>query len=609
MAEIRVLDTALINKIAAGEVVERPASVVKELIENALDAGARNITVEISDGGLELIRVTDDGCGIPPDQAKTAFLRHATSKLTDDDGLNRILTMGFRGEALSSIAAVSMTEMISKTANEKIGVKISVHGGIVQDTRETAGVTGTSVSVRNLFYNTPARKKFLKKPGTEGSYVADAVARLALGRWDVSFTFINNTLEVFSAPGENLRAAALAVYGRDIAGKLLDVRHERGHITVTGLAGKPEIARGNRAMGSFFINNRYIRNTIVQSAVEAAYKGKLTVGKFPVYILNLIIPPELTDVNVHPAKMEARFSRDVDIFRIIMGAVDAALKSADLIPRVHIPIQSPPPVITREKYKAPDFIPDFTKNVSIVDEIKVIENIEHIVREPGSVYTATPNPAIPDLQYIFIQPELNEKQKIADFRIIGQFFGVYWLIEATDHSACYIMDQHAAHERVLYEEIKEKLMSSGIISQRVIEPIAIKLIPAEASAVCENRRLLTNMGFELEDMYDNNIAIRSVPYIFEQPADGAFFMEIVSRLMDEAENADTAGIYELRADAVSRLACRAAVKANDRLNAHEARALIDRALRLENPFTCPHGRPVMVELTRREIEKMFKRIQ
>lgn len=577
MSEILVLGTELINKIAAGEVVERPASVAKELVENALDAGATRIVVEIADGGLELIKVSDNGTGIPAAQAATAFLRHATSKLPDESALGRILTMGFRGEALSSIAAVSMAEMQTKFKDEETGTKIQIHGGILQNAAEIALTGGTAITVRNLFYNTPARRKFLKKPGTEGSYVAEAVERLSLGRPDVSFTFINNKVEVFHTSGASLRDAVLAVYGRDIAGKLLDVDLPRGRIRITGVAGKPECARGNRAMGNFFVNGRFIRHSTVRAAVEAAYKTKLTVGKFPVYVLNMDIPPDLVDVNVHPAKMEARFSRDVDVYPIMYGAVDAALKSGDLVPKIsfNIPTPKPPP--------------------------------EPVFAEATAAYQPSAMPEIPDLQYIYIAPAPDKAPPPPEFNIVAQFFGVYWLVERVDGSACYIMDQHAVHERILYEEITQTLKSSGVISQRMISPVALKLSAAEARTVAEHRQLLINMGFEIEDMFDDNIAIRSVPYIFDQPADPSFFAEILDALAASLDqNVD---MYDLRTEAISRLACRAAVKANDRLSPREARALIERALKLDNPFTCPHGRPVMVELGRKEIEKMFKRIQ
>ncbi|MDR1703786.1 MAG: DNA mismatch repair endonuclease MutL [Clostridiales bacterium] len=615
---IRLLDESLINKIAAGEVVERPASVVKELCENSLDAGARNITVEIADGGLELIRVTDDGCGIPAGEAETAFMRHATSKLHDAEGLNAIMTLGFRGEALSSVAAVSITEIITKTADAETAVKLCIKGGLLTEKSEAAGPTGTAITVRDLFYNTPARRKFLKKPGTEGGYVADAVTKLAFSRPDAAVTFINNGSEVFSTKGGDLKTAALAILGRDAASKLIAVNYQRGLITVTGLTGKPELSRGNRGHGFFYINNRYIRNPIAQSAVEAAYKTRLMTGRFPVYILNQEIPPELVDVNVHPAKLEARFSRDVDVYRIMLGAVDSALKpgfaasvNIDFGRKAHKETQrkaqtEPPsePLIVRETYKPPEFIPDFAK----ADDTGPPMTHPYAAETAAAYNNDTIKSSLPDLTYIYIPPvplEAPVKQGIGEYRIIGQLLGTYWLIERMDGESCYLLDQHAAHERVIFEELNASLAQKGAVSQRMVEPVAVKLTSREKQTVADNMQLLVNMGFELEDMYDDNLAIRAVPYIFDSPADGGFFMEIIDKLCDEQEIGSP---YDTRLDAVSRMACRAAVKANDRLSEREARALIERALESENPFTCPHGRPVIVELTRRDIEKMFKRI-
>lgn len=607
MAQIKVLDGSLINKIAAGEVVERPASVVKELCENSIDAGASVITVEIENGGTSLIRVSDNGCGIPAEQAKTAFLRHATSKLEDLAGLERILTLGFRGEALSSIAAVAMVELYTKTADEQAGSKIEINGGVVVSESAVGTSEGTSVTVRNLFYNTPARRKFLKKPSQEGVYVTDAVTRLALGRPDISFRLVNNGATTVSTNGSgDVRTAVLGVYGKETASKMLDVNFEKNGRRLSGLCGKPELARGNRSMCSFFINGRYIKSDVMQSAAWGAYKTRLPIGKFPVFTLYLTVAPDSVDVNVHPAKLEVRFDSDAEIYDLVKTAVENAFTGKTLIPSVGAPVfteglqKSPPsqlslnePQITYDAGSAVSHLPDITyiylNNGSEAEK-------EH--QEPFAAIKEhkVAQDASPDM--------FNEKPFFNNYKIIGQVFGTYWVIEQDE--SVYLIDQHAAHERVLYEEISEKLKSSGALPQRMIAPVPFRLSESERQTVADNMELLEEFGYEIEDMYDNTVAVRSVPYIFNNPAGGDFFMELVDRL---SETGGPDSVYEMKLDAISQISCKAAVKANDRLSYAEAKSLIEKILSLKNPFTCPHGRPVAVELSRRELEKMFKRVQ
>lgn len=618
MNEIRLLDNDLINKIAAGEVVERPASVVKELVENALDAGSTRITVEIQGGGLDLIKVTDNGCGIPRNHLPHAFLRHATSKISTDDDLFAISTMGFRGEALASIAAVAQVTMTSRTGDTDTGFRVGVAGGVYEGEREVAALIGTCVEVRNLFYNTPARKKFLKKPGTEGGAVSDLVTRLAIGRPDISFAFNNNSVNVFSTSGKGLRNVVLSVFGRNTAEKMIDCEYTMGLCKVSGLIGNLELSRGNRGHGNFFVNGRYIKNGTVQSAVEAAYKGRLTVGKFPVYILNLQIPPALVDINVHPAKLEARFSNDIDVFRLVLGAADTALRQSEAIPIHKFPASIQNISVNNTTLPKMPNTPTFPQPKPTIPPLSYNEGDRiNQIAEPITGYIPNFASDVPTLQYIYLDAATRQNEVVADdppavlrnYRIVGQFFGCFWLLEDYGTGTCYIVDQHAAHERLLYDEITEKLTGSGIISQRVIEPIAMNLTPRESAAVAENARLLSEIGFEIETMYGNTVAIRSLPYFFESVVNVDFFMEILDKLADEDGEGTVEGLYSLRTDAIARLACRAAVKANDRLADSEARALVNRIMQDNSQLTCPHGRPIITEVSRKDIDKMFKRVQ
>lgn len=594
---IKVLDSSLINKIAAGEVVERPASVVKELCENALDAGATAVTVEIEGGGLSFIRVTDNGSGIDAGEAESAFLRHATSKLQDADGLHNITTLGFRGEALSSIAAVSMTELTTKTADAEDAIKLTVHGGVLLGAEETAAPTGTSITVKNLFYNTPVRRKFLKKPSAEGGYVADVVTRLALGRPETAFAFITDGATVFATKGGSLREACLTVYGVETAGKLMDVDFAAGNVHITGFTGKPELSRGNRQMGHFYINRRHIKNHVMQSAVEAAYRTRLMTGRFPVFILNVELPAELVDVNVHPAKLEVRFHRDVDIYRLVYNAVFAALGGHLVASGAAAAVSAVPakqnPLYVRERYTPPPDLPPFAAK-SEPEGPAVNENFLEYA-------TSGIISELDDLTYIYIPNADNPSPAPPKprFRIVGQFFGTYWLIEA-ENDVCYLLDQHAAHERLLYDEITAELASGGATGQ-VILPVSVSLTSREKAAVVDNLALLKEMGFEVEE-HPSGVVVRAVPYIFQIPANSRFFMDVVDGLLEDGSGTDG------RADRVKSMACKAAVKARDALSGPEAQSLVERAMALGPDATCPHGRPVMVPLTKREVEKLFKRI-
>lgn len=643
MNNIRLLDNNLINKIAAGEVVERPASVVKELMENSIDAGATSITVEIKEGGISLIKITDNGKGIPKEELKTAFLRHATSKLRTLDDLEDIMTLGFRGEALSSIASVAQVEMITKTKDSQVGHKIVINGGVVEKEEESAGNNGTVFAMKNLFYNTPARRKFLKKPATEGGYVSEVVNRIALGHPEIAIKYINNGNTIMQTNGSgDVKSVVLYIYGRQMASQMIETSYSKDGFTVEGLIAKPELSRGNRNYENFFINGRYIKSNIVQNAVEEAYKGKLMVGKFPVFALNLKVPANTVDVNVHPTKLEVRFSDDNLIYDIMYNAVLKALKKTELIPEV---------TWDKPKKVKSDNVQGTLEDIAFNNTVeKKAENIEtKTVVENDFKYDDKPifsnqsvaekapepkNPVLNAINKVYQEPYCNEEKPIEkpaetenisekpeekpilneqkeekrkpffnNYRIVGQLFATYWIVE--QNNCMYLIDQHAAHERALYEDFTEKFKNSQISSQQLLQPIAVNLSEGEKVIVEENMELLESFGFEIEEFGARTYAIRAVPYVFNSPSNVSFFMDIVDTLADK----NLKSIYDTKEDAIAMMSCKAAVKGNDRLSYSEAQELIQRLLSLQDPFTCPHGRPTIIEMTKYELEKKFKRIQ
>lgn len=670
MQKIRLLDSKTINKIAAGEVVESPKSVVKELTENAIDAGASSVTVEIRDGGISYIRISDNGSGIPKEQVKSAFLRHATSKMTQIEDLEHIFTLGFRGEALASIAAVAQVEMLTKTRDEETGTRILISAGEIEAMEDAACREGTSITVKNLFYNVPARRKFLKKPATESGYVSDLINKIALGHPEVAIQYINNGNTVLHTAGNNdPKTAVFYVYGKDAANNMLPISYKKGEYAVTGLIGRPELCRANRNYENLFINGRFIKNAVVSSAVEDAYKTKLIIGKFPVFVLNLEVEPALVDVNVHPAKLEVRFKNDDEVYEFFYNAVSKALQETVLIPKAVLekkpkekqpqpeqqtlmetpkkaempekaammPTEKPTErpkmeaVILSKEEKAQLDIPKMEKPVETrptavaggrsVDELLkrkpsgfgVAQKAEpYLKKEPVKQELPKAEPVQeakktepPKQVEIPLQKEEKTEEKkpfFRDYRIIGQVFRTYWIVEQGE--CLYLIDQHAAHERILYEELMKKFKEEKVISQRMLTPLMLNLTPMETEVLRNNKELLESFGFELED-FGGKFALRSTPYLLQNPTGMGFFTDILDRLAEER----ITNVYDTKILAVATMACKAAVKGHDVLSVREAEALIHQLLQLEHPFTCPHGRPTIVELTRYEMEKMFKRIQ
>lgn len=640
MQKIQLLDSKTINKIAAGEVVESPKSVVKELAENAIDAGASAVTVEIKDGGISYIRVTDNGCGIPKDQVKSAFLRHATSKLSQIEDLEHIFTLGFRGEALASIAAVAQVELLTKTKEEATGTRICISAGEVEVLEDTACKEGTSITVKNLFYNVPARRKFLKKPATESGYVSDLVNKLALGHPEVSMQYINNGTTILHTAGNNdPKAAVFYVYGKEAAKQLLPLSYQQGEYSVSGLIGRPELCRANRNYENLFINGRFIKNSVVSAAVEEAYKTKLTIGKFPLFVLNLEVAPAQVDVNVHPAKLEVRFKNDDEVYDFFYTAVSEALQKEVLIPQAVIekktkekqpeaeqqtifvpPVEQDP---IKEAAELPAKTEDFICEI-VQEDIKEFDR-KKVTEENRAAIPQKTQPVKPQVsaspaggrsigELLKRKPSQNRVMQEADpypqeeqpffhqYTIVGQVFRTYWLVEQGE--TLYLIDQHAAHERVLYEELMSRFKAERVVSQRMLEPMMLNLTPMEAETLKENRALLESFGFELEEFADT-FALRSTPYFLKNQTGIGFFTELLDRLAEERIRS----VYDMKLLEVATMACKAAVKGNDVLSVKEAEALIHQLLQLEHPFTCPHGRPTIVALTQYEMEKLFKRVQ
>ncbi len=614
MAKINKLPKHMADLIAAGEVVERPASVVKELMENAVDAGATSITVEIQRGGISYIRVTDDGCGIECEDVKTAFVSHATSKIKTAEDLNTILTLGFRGEALPSIAAVSKVNMITKTADEEMGTSLTIEGGIITDFSDAGCAVGTTMIVRELFYNTPARMKFLKKDVSEGNFVASAVEKLALSHPEISIRFIRDGKQVFTTNGDgNLQNVCFSAFGKDFSNGLLSVDSAVGNVTVKGLVTPPFNCRGSRGMQYFFVNGRSVKNTTIMAAFENAYKNSVMVGKFPGGILFITLPPSLVDVNVHPSKIEVRFSDERAIFDAVYHSVKSALNESTAIKQVHLP---------EKKNVFNDFVArpqqefrqttvqenmTFTENVlkplsepvPFVSDVKIEYsadmdddpfNIEFPIAKPVQKVNTEPEKAI----------EIKEEKIENNIRFVGEAYKTYILIELNG-TLC-VIDKHAAHERILFNKLKSESQNNG--SQILLAPVTVTLGKEEYSAVTENIETISKAGFDIEDFGDGTVIVRSCPMDLEDceivPLIGEIAEYIIKNRRD-ITNEHLDWIYH-------NVACRSAIKAGDDNSDTELLALAKQVVEDNEVRFCPHGRPVMIELSKYELEKQFGRV-
>ena len=704
MSKIKVLDQITIDKIAAGEVIERPASIVKELVENAIDAGADSITTEIKEGGISLIRITDNGCGIEKEDVPGAFLRHSTSKISKIEDLTTISSLGFRGEALSSIAAIAQVELITKTKENDFGTSYRIEGGKEIAYEDTGAPDGTTFLIRQIFYNTPARRKFLKTPMTEASHVSELITRLAISHPEISFRFLNNGQEKLHTSGNGeVKDVIYHIFGRDVASNLIEVHSERNGIKIDGYIGAPVINRGNRNYENYFVNGRYMKNNIVAKGIEDAYKGFTMQHKYPFTVLYITLDKTDVDINVHPAKMEVRFSNQQSVYQAVYEAVLAGLNHKVLIPEVEIPEpkqakaeikeekqsalynkesgqegpgiakqstlqESKNPYNTGISQQMPTKQSVFQKsnnepvekdldyfmkrmkervisyhNQNSSAEVKDrsgifksdlqkdrikeaarfrAENEARQVKQDEDLSQAVKNnemkveaeqevPASmvqekkvePPHQMNLFDDHMVKRQFKAEYRIIGQVFNTYWMVEFD--GKLYIIDQHAAHERVLYEKTKKGLSSKEHFAQYVNPPIILELSMKEAELLNAHMDSFTKLGFEIEPFGQDSYAVRSVPANLFSLARKDLLLEMLDDLSDEIYTGLTPEIIE---DKIATMSCKAAVKGNMNLSYDEADALIGELLQLENPYHCPHGRPTIITISKYEMEKKFKRI-
>ena len=642
MPNIAILNQETIDKIAAGEVVERPCSVVKELVENAIDAGSTAITVEIKEGGISFIRITDNGCGIERDQVTVAFYRHSTSKIRSAEDLLTVKSLGFRGEALSSISAVARVELITKTYDELTGTRYVIEGSKELSNEEIGAPDGTTFIVKDLFYNVPARRKFLKTAQTEGSYISDMVEKLALSHPDISFKFINNNQTKLHTSGNgNRKDIIYHIFGREISSSLLEVKHECEYFKVEGFIGKPVITRGNRNYENYFINGRYVKSNILSRAIEEAYKSFLMQHQYPFTVLYFTFFSEL-DVNVHPTKMELRFDNNNEIYVELCDTIYAILSHKEMIPEVPVDSTPAPKKIVHEykepipepfekrrinevraaesrsvygqsvtsAAKAPAVNEQLTDNTSKMQTAKasasaLVAGTGNSVEltpetstayEPAQVVTGTQQ-TLGDYDKVFLT-ESSKKQ----FSIIGQLFKTYWLIEFEDK--LYIIDQHAAHEKVLYEKTMARLANKDFTSQRISPPIVMTLDAKESEMLEKYRPQIEQFGYEVEHFGGKEYMISAIP-------DNLFnidMKDLFIEMLDDFSNSTGRQTPDIITEKVASMSCKAAVKGNDKLTLPEINELIDELLSLDNPYNCPHGRPTIISMSKYEIEKKFKRI-
>lgn len=612
---IKVLDQVTINKIAAGEVIERPSSVVKELVENAIDAKATAITIEIKEGGISFIRITDNGQGFEKEDIPVAFLRHSTSKIQSVEDLMTISSLGFRGEALSSICAVAQVELITKTHESLMGTRYVIEGGKEKEVEAVGCPDGTTFIIRNLFYNTPARRKFLKTPVTEAGYISELVEKLAMSHPDVSFRFINNNQNKLHTSGNgNIKDIIFHVYGRDICANILPVNYDSEHLKITGFIGKPVVNRGNRNFENYYINGRFIKSNIINKAIEEAYKSFMMQHKYPFTALHFTIDQDLIDVNVHPTKMELRFSNGEEVYHVVLEEILKALTHKEFIPNVeleekktaykpqvaaHIP--EPFEVKRREAENAAVQEKPFAPPVQEVLTPRTAPDVPAV--KETSVYTAAVEPvSIKNAEQttLFSEKLLDEKS-VAKHKIIGQVFDTYWIVEFEDKM--YMIDQHAAHEKVLYERIMAKYKENKADSQNLMPPVVITLSAADIQTLKENMEYFNELGYEIEEFGGRDYAIKAVPMELFRLNEKDVFIEI----LDELSAGNNRTITSIT-DRMATIACKAAVKGNNRLSESEAKELINELLTLENPYNCPHGRPTIISMSKYEMEKKFKRI-
>lgn len=608
MKPIKLLDQIMINKIAAGEVVERPASVVKELVENSIDAGSTVITVEVSEG---IIRVSDNGHGIPKEQVETAFLRHATNKISNIEDLENVLTMGFRGEAMAAISSVSNIELVTKYRYEEIGSMIQINAGKVVKHQSIGAASGTSVIVRDLFHNVPARLKFLKKPATEISHVTDMIEKFVLANPNIIINYITNSKKRVLG-GKGLKHAIYEIYGKEYYKDLLEIdeKNNNHELQLTGYIGKPTLYRSNRGFGNIFINTRYIKSKLIQKAIEEAYKTKLPIGQFPIYAINITLDPKIVDVNVHPTKLEVRFQNEDYIYNFVKEAVYKSLEGSLIIPEPELSTKISEEGLAYGKHQKQKTFLQASEPVHyqtnepiqyIEEEFFDQEIYESYISDVDFGALLYDEPIQKQEQaYIKETVEKENKSLFENYKIVGTFFNTYISIE--DMGQLFLIDQHAAHERILYDKLLQQVKENKPVSQVLVAPVGVALSPTEEGFLLEHIDLFKKLGFEIEEVGQSGWAIRSVPFVFNRGLHPTDFLKMIGDFRSIGSD-----IYDNTK--LASIACKAAVKAGDKLSSLEITSLIEQLENTTSPYTCPHGRPTIIKFTKYEIEKMFKRIQ
>lgn len=613
--EIRVLDGATINKIAAGEVIERPLSIVKELVENSIDAGADAITVEIKGGGSDFIRVTDNGSGIDAGQVRTAFLPHATSKIRSAEDLFDIRSLGFRGEALSTVAAVSRVEMITKVHSHLTGVRYVIDCGREVSLEEIGCGDGTTMIARDLFLNVPARRKFLKSAATEAGYITEFIQRIAIERSDISFKYVlNNDNKLVTTGNGSVKDNIYRVYGREISDALLTVTASDNGMSLTGYVARPYVARNNRNCEIFFVNGHGVNDRILEKAVETAYKPFLMQHRFPFVFLLLALDPGMVDLNVHPRKTEVKFSMGTTVYDFVESAVERRLRDTEHLNVVELAPEKKPEY--KPEKEAPEpfetvrssavFSPELMKTGTIPQSLEIPQNRKTpdipVVRETPDA--EVPRESISEARQLdLFEEKLIEPSKRPQFRIVGCVFDTYWIIEYNDRML--MIDQHAAHEKVMYEDFVKSYKEKKVVSQYIDPPVMITLDARQEMVIERHIGAFESLGFEIEKFEKNDYVLRAIPSGFMKLEERDIFTGLLDEMSDTVSDTDEISVIH---DRLAQMSCKAAVKGGDRLSLMEAEELITRLLSLDNPYNCPHGRPTMVEFTEKDLEKFFKRI-
>ncbi len=617
MGKIKILDNLTIQKIAAGEVIERPASIVKELVENSIDANSDNIVIEIIEGGKSYIRITDDGDGIDEEDLKVAFERHSTSKLRTIEDIYSIMSLGFRGEALSSISSVAKVEVLTKTKSPQAGIEAIVEEGIIQSMSSVGCPKGTTMIVRDLFYNLPVRKNFMKNEKTEGNHISDIVYKLALGNYNKGFKFIrDNKVVLQTKSNSSLKDNIYQILGKDFSKDLVEIEFENDNVKIFGYISNHNLYRSNRAHQYLYINGRYIVDYGISSVIDHQYKSLIPLNRFPVFILYIEMNPAHIDVNIHPTKQEVKFVTSTNIHGIISNIVKRALQSSLYVPKMGFKEEEEDNnkgltelFTTKEANVYDDIV---VKDYSS-DKFEVIDNVEKSLEMGNTIFEGykffqedTPN--VEEYTEVeFLKEEVFEEQKISDvlgdINPIGTAFGTYIVAENKESTALYFIDQHAAHERIMYERYLDEFSREGVNTQQLIAPEIIELTNSEMDEVMSNFDFFIKLGFDIEEFGALSIALRGVPLIFGEPNARSLFLEILDNI-----NKDLKSNYDMKVEKIMKLACSAAIKAGDKLSDIEIITLFKDLKACDNPYTCPHGRPIMIEISQKDIEKQFLRI-